>query len=112
MPAMQDVKDAIGEDDGTDKLRQPRRQLRGARDDFGLAAGQSVYSNSRTTLCTPLTWRAASVARSACSWLTRPMRWTTESSVTTLIWVALRFSVSSILALTCPVIQESCTRLA
>src|SRR3989344_1486203 len=74
MSGRQDVEAAVGEDNGTGELRQPRLELRGVADDFTFAAGQSRYSNSLTTRVIPPTVRVASAASSPSFCVTSPMR--------------------------------------
>ena len=87
MAAMQDIEYAVREDERPRERLQPCRKFGGPADlalerrsvhRLRVAArgrtDQSMYSNRRTTFCTPLVVRAIWVALSASDFFTSPIR--------------------------------------
>src|SRR5207249_4275450 len=119
MAPVHDVENAVREHTRTRQRGEPlvkRRRIDDLGGESRLArrgaerAHQSMYSNSRTTRCTPPVVRAMSAAASASAWRTRPMRYTTARSVTTLTWLAENLLASTNLALTLEVMNVSLLR--
>src|SRR6185503_2074082 len=105
MPAMQQVKDAVGEYQRARELADPARQPLGRMDlafesrrlhfGGGQMPSPALHSSKiRTTLITPPVLRAMSTASAASCSVTMPIRYTTPASVTTFTWIGLTLLAS------------------